>query len=513
VTEPALFADLARRYPVVPVSRVLPAEGRDITSVFPAVAADGTGVIWEVADEGGVDARAGRYAMCAGDPVTTLLVADGIARWTAGPPADLPEPPDRSLPSMLREIHARLTVPPSGGPAAGGPAAGGPPLGAFAVLGFDALNIAARPAGADDPADAVLEAVVVFPRSVLVLDRTLDRLTLHSVVYVNRDGAGPAAHAGAVARLDALERRLATIPPRSPAALGSPAPPAFAGPARSVAMSADPGDLAFAELVTAARDRVRAGDLAQVTVSREFGVPAGAGPLAVYRTLRAADPAPYTYLVQLPEVTVLAAAPQRLVTVKDRQVRTNALAGTRPRPPESDPAADDRLCGELLADTKERLEHEMLVGLAVRDLSAVCRPGTVRADRAGGQPGVARYSTVIHLVTDVVGELATGRVPLDALIATCPAGTVSGTPRSTAVGLIHLLEARSRGLYGGAVGLLGYGDELDACIGIRMLRIAAGTAYCRAGAGIVRDSQPLLEVGETRAKATAQLHAAASADE
>jgi anthranilate synthase component 1 len=231
-------------------------------------------------------------------------------------------------------------------------------------------------------------------------------------------------------------------------------------------------------------------------------------PFTVYRALRMVNPSPYMYFLKEGGSAVAGSSPEMLVRVEGRRVETRPIAGTRRRG-ESE-AEDERLGRELLADEKERAEHIMLVDLGRNDL------GRVSSFRSVAVPEfmkLERYSHVIHIVSSVVGELAEGRDALDALVATFPAGTLSGAPKIRAMEIIDELEPRARGLYGGALGYLDLRGNLDFCIAIRTLVFRDGKATLQAGAGIVADSDPEAEQRETDAKSGALVQALKMAGE
>jgi anthranilate synthase component 1 len=228
----------------------------------------------------------------------------------------------------------------------------------------------------------------------------------------------------------------------------------------------------------------------------------GLDPFAIYRALRTINPSPYMYFLKDGDSAVAGASPEMLVRVENGRVETRPIAGTRPRG--ATQAEDERLGAALLADPKERAEHLMLVDLGRNDLGRVCRFGSVTVPEL---MKVERYSHVTHLVSSVVGELAPGKDALDAVVATFPAGTLSGAPKIRAMEIIDALEPARRGLYGGALGYVDLRGNLDFCITIRTVVIEAGRATFQAGAGIVADSDPLSEQLETEAKAGAMLEA------
>ncbi|MGZ6839590.1 MAG: anthranilate synthase component I family protein, partial [Frankiaceae bacterium] len=258
----------------------------------------------------------------------------------------------------------------------------------------------------------------------------------------------------------------------------------------------------FQRAVRAAIEEIRAGEAFQIVVSQRFETPAGASPLDVYRVLRSSNPSPYLYLLRFHDHDVVGSSPESHVTVTGRRARLHPLAGTRPRG--TTPEDDARLAAELLADPKERAEHVMLVDLGRNDLGRVCTPGSVTLVEFGA---VERYSHVMHIVSTVVGDVAEGHDALDVLAATFPAGTLTGAPKPRAMQIIDDLEPTRRGLYGGVVGYLDFGGDLDTAIAIRTAVLRDGHAYVQAGAGIVADSDPDTEHQESVSKATVVLRA------
>jgi anthranilate synthase component 1 len=252
---------------------------------------------------------------------------------------------------------------------------------------------------------------------------------------------------------------------------------------------------------------IRAGEVFQVQIGQRFETPVAADALELYRALRSINPSPYLYLLRLDGFDIVGASPEALVTVTDRRAVLHPIAGTRPRG--ADPQQDAALAAELLANAKERAEHVMLVDLGRNDLGRVCSPGSVEVVEFGA---LERYSHVWHIVSTVVGEVAANKDALDVLMACFPAGTLTGAPKVRAMELIDELEPVRRGVYGGAVGYLDVGGDLDMAIAIRTAVLRDGIAYVQASAGIVADSDPAAEEAETRAKASAVLRAAAVAD-
>lgn len=256
----------------------------------------------------------------------------------------------------------------------------------------------------------------------------------------------------------------------------------------------------FMAKVEQAQEYIRAGDIFQVVLSQRFQAPLEAAPFDIYRSLRRINPAPYLYFLDFGDTKLIGSSPEMLVRVEDRRVETRPLAGTRPRGKNT--REDQQLAAELLADEKEKAEHLMLVDLGRNDLGRVCTYGSVELTEF---MQVERYSHVMHLVTQVEGQLGEGHSQYDALEACFPAGTVSGAPKLRAMEIIAELEPNNRGAYAGAIGYLSFTGNMDTCITIRTIVVSKGQLYVQAGAGIVADSVPELEYQETVNKAMALL--------
>ncbi len=252
----------------------------------------------------------------------------------------------------------------------------------------------------------------------------------------------------------------------------------------------------YRAVVEKAKDYIGAGDIFQVVLARRWTMEDSPPPLSLYRALRMVNPSPYMVLVDLPDVSLVGASPEMLVRKTGKLLQTRPIAGTRPRG--IDAEGDQRLAEDLLADSKERAEHVMLVDLGRNDLGRVGVAGTVRVATF---MEVERYSHVMHLVSSVEADLSPKYDRLDALLACFPAGTVSGAPKIRAMQIIDELEPESRGPYAGSVGYFSYGGNIDTCITIRTLVVRNGETSVTAGAGIVADSVPEAEEKETENKA------------
>jgi anthranilate synthase component 1 len=258
----------------------------------------------------------------------------------------------------------------------------------------------------------------------------------------------------------------------------------------------------FQEAVRKAKNYIRAGDIFQVVISQRFSAKTQAEPFQIYRELRALNPSPYLFFLQMNDVAVVGSSPEMLVKVQGRDVFYRPIAGTRWRG--KDEAEDQRLEKEMLASEKERAEHIMLVDLGRNDLGRVCEYGSVKPEKL---LTVERYSHVMHLVSSLRGRLREDVDCFDALMACFPAGTVSGAPKVRAMEIIEELERTRRGIYSGGVLYLDFAGNLDSCIALRTMVIKNGVAHVQAGGGIVADSTPAGEYEESVNKAKAALTA------
>ncbi len=329
-----------------------------------------------------------------------------------------------------------------------------------------------------------------------VIDNLSGRLYL--IVYA--DPGQPDAYARAQRRLDELQSRLDT-PVHAPAVRPSEAHPVV----REYAQ-AD-----FETAVLKAKEFIAAGDCMQIVIGQRLKKRYTEHPLSLYRALRSLNPSPYMYYYDMGDFHIVGSSPEILVRQEARElegrtrqiVTIRPIAGTRPRG--STPEMDAQLERDLLADPKERAEHLMLIDLARNDIGRIAKTGSVKVTEAFG---IERYSHVMHIVSNVEGELKDGMSSLDVLRASFPAGTLSGAPKIHAMEIIDDLEISERGIYGGAVGYLSFAGDMDVAIAIRTGVIKDQTLYVQAGAGVVADSVPEMEWKETEVKARAVIRAA-----
>lgn len=263
------------------------------------------------------------------------------------------------------------------------------------------------------------------------------------------------------------------------------------------------GQDAFKADVSKIKEYVLSGDIMQVVPSQRMSAPFDASPMLLYRALRHLNPSPYMYYMQTDELTIVGSSPEILARMEDGKVTVRPIAGTRKRG--ATPEQDEALKQELLADPKEIAEHLMLIDLGRNDAGRVSQTGKVRVTE---KMVVERYSHVMHIVSNVEGDLRPDQTAMDVLRATLPAGTLSGAPKVRAMEIIDDLEPVKRGIYGGAIGYLGWNGNMDTAIAIRTAVIKDGVMYVQAGAGIVADSVPESEWQETLSKARALMRAA-----
>ena len=256
----------------------------------------------------------------------------------------------------------------------------------------------------------------------------------------------------------------------------------------------------FTGIVEKAKEEIRAGEIIQVVLSQRFSVPLKTKPFYLYRMLRSLNPSPYMYYLNFDKIQIVGSSPELLVRCEDGIVETRPIAGTRKRG--KNEQEDAALAKDLLNDSKEKAEHIMLVDLGRNDLGRVCRQGTVEVTEF---MKIEKYSHVMHIVSNVRGQLSKDKDALDVLEAAFPAGTVSGAPKVRAMEIIDDLENVARGPYAGAIGYLSFSGNLDTCITIRTIIVHKNKAYIQAGAGIVADSDPHKEFQETVNKARASL--------
>ena len=337
------------------------------------------------------------------------------------------------------------------------------------------------------------DILLMVSDEVVIFDNLLGKL----ILVVHEDASEPNAWNLAQTRLDELEVKLAKPLPELP-----PLNMQGSGLQESAFVSSF-GEQNFKQAVNKIKDYVLAGDVMQVVPSQRLSMDFDGEPLNLYRALRCLNPSPYLYFLDMDDFQIAGSSPEILARLEDGEVTVRPIAGTRRRG--HTPEEDRALEADMLADPKEIAEHLMLIDLGRNDVGRVAQTGTVKLTE---KMSVERYSHVMHIISNVTAQVIPGTTAIDVLRATLPAGTLSGAPKIRAMEIIDELEPVKRGVYGGAVGYIGWNGNMDTAIAIRTAVIKDGKLYVQAGAGIVADSVPELEWKETMNKARAIFRAA-----
>jgi len=479
---PAQFAELARTGQTVSVYREILADTDTPVSAYMKLRGESDYTFLFESVEGGE--RATRYSFLGIRP-TQIFHSRGqqvtIENRVHGDTRTFEADPRQEL----RAVMAPYTA---------APQPGLPPFtgGAVGYLAYDGIRLAedipetaTDDLGLDDMTFALYETVIAF-----------DNLRHTILVIANArvvDGvSADEAYADAAHRIDELVALLA-----QPATL-----PGLGTQGKMGAVHSNISRQDYTDAIERCLEYIRAGDIFQVVFAQRFQFEIGGDPFDIYRVLRTVNPSPYMFHITQGGLQILGASPEILVRVQDGTLEVRPIAGTRSRG--ETPAEDDRLADELLADAKDCSEHVMLVDLGRNDVGRVSQYDTVQVTE---MMEVERYSHVMHIVSNVRGQLRPDMDALDALFACYPAGTLSGAPKVRAMEVIDELEPTRRGIYGGAIGYIDFSGNLDTCIAIRTMVVKDGVAYIQAGGGIVADSDPDAEFQETVNKAMALLRA------
>lgn len=399
----------------------------------------------------------------------------------------LPGKPLDSLRALIAE--SRMDTPPSLPPMAAG---------LFGFMGYDMVRQIERLPDANPDELGIPDSIFLRPTVVCIFDHLEDMATLVTPVWPQADLSAEVAYQRAGERLaEALAAFEGPLPYRHEAADGAhPAPVPASNTTRAE----------YHAIVERAKEYIRAGDIFQVVPSQRFAVPFHLPPFALYRSLRRLNPSPFLFFMDFGGFSIVGSSPEILVRLRDGKVTIRPIAGTRPRGKTVDD--DKALEKDLLADPKELSEHLMLLDLGRNDVGRVAKTGTVRVTE---QMVIERYSHVMHIVSNVEGEIDPAHDAIAALMAGFPAGTVSGAPKVRAMEIIDELEKSRRGVYGGAVGYFAANGAMDSCIALRTALVKDSTVYIQAGGGVVVDSDPEAEYQETVNKARALVRAAEEA--
>jgi len=488
------FHSLAREFTVVPVWVEVLADLETPVAAFSKLVGDEPGFLLESVEHG---ERWSRFSFVGRHPRATLTLRDGRIEVQGTIPTSVPR--DKG---MLAAIEALLTIyrspvipelPPLQG-------------GVMGFLGYDIVreveHLPNIPLDDRQMPDAVMSVI----GSLAAFDHWKQRVYLIESVSVVNDNAQPLTAAELDAEYDrAAERALQAVRDLSRPLPYTPVePPRHEDVLPEVESSMSGGR--YQSAVRTAKEFIRAGDIFQVVLSQRYELQIDAEPFDMYRVLRQVNPSPYMYFLRHPEVTIVGSSPEPMVQLLGGKVISRPIAGTRRRG--SSDEHDRRLAAELRENPKEVAEHIMLVDLARNDVGRVASFGSVVVEEL---MTLERYSHVMHLTSQVSGDLLPGRSPIDVLRATLPAGTVSGAPKVRAMEIIDELEPVKRGPYAGVVGYVDFSGNLDTAIAIRTMFIGPKAAYLQAGAGIVADSEPDDEDLECRNKAAALLAAVPAA--
>ncbi len=370
--------------------------------------------------------------------------------------------------------------------------------GLFGYLGYDMVRLVEHLPHINPDPLGLPDAVMLRPSVVAVLDGVKGEVTVVSPAWVSDGQSARAAYAQAAERVMDAVRDLERAMPTATRDLGDEEPPG--APVSNFTHAG------YKQAVESAKDYIRKGDIFQVVPAQRWAQDFRQEPFALYRSLRRTNPSPFMFYFNFGGFQVIGASPEILVRVFGNEVTIRPIAGTRPRG--ATPEEDRALEADLLADKKELAEHLMLLDLGRNDVGRVTKIGTVRPTE---EFIVERYSHVMHIVSNVVGELHDDKDALDAFFAGMPAGTVSGAPKVRAMEIIDELEPEKRGVYGGGVGYFSAGGDMDMCIALRTAVVQDQTLYIQAGGGVVYDSDPELEYQETVHKSNAIRRAAADA--
>jgi len=480
------FRAMARQYRAVPVHRELLADLTTPVAAFLRCVGDEPGFALESVENG---ERWSRFSFVGRRPHATLT-AWGNRVELVGTLPDTDLPLDQGILATIETLLDRYRSP---------RLPDLPPLtaGLVGYLGYDVVreveHLPATPTDDRGFPDASLDVI----GELAVFDHWRQRVTLVATALLGEnadDEAIDRAYDEAVVRLDQLALDGARTVDE----------PFVVPPVESTMPTVTeplPSNLYMAA-VDAAKEYIRAGDIFQVVLSKRFDFDLRADPFDVYRVLRQINPSPYMYFLRRPELTLVGCSPEPLVQVNDGRVLSRPIAGTRRRGRSEE--HDRLMAAELREDPKEQAEHVMLVDLARNDVGRVAKYGSLTMDE---MMTLERYSHVMHLTSQVSGDLAEGRSVIDVLRATMPAGTVSGAPKVRAMELIDELEPVKRGPYAGVVGYIDFSGNLDTAITIRTMFCGPDGASVQAGAGVVADSSPELEDKECWNKARALLAA------
>ena len=371
--------------------------------------------------------------------------------------------------------------------------------GAVGFMGYDVVRFFEDLPAREKPGLGLPDLFFMITDTLVVFDNVTHMIKVVSNAHV-KGRAVEAAYKEATKKIDALVRKLRSARRKAEGGRRK--------KTQGHTLTSNFTQPQYEQAVLKAKEYIKAGDIFQVVPSQRFQTPISIEPYEIYRALRLINPSPYMYFLRCGDATVVGASPEVMVRLEGDRIDLRPIAGTRRRGKTEE--EDQALAAELLADPKERAEHIMLVDLGRNDVGRVSEAGSVNVSEL---MVIERYSHVMHIVSNVRGNLARGKDSYDVIRACFPAGTVSGAPKIRAMEIIDELEPTRRGPYAGAVGYFGFSGNMDTCITIRTLVIKNNVAYIQAGGGVVADSDPAAEYQETVNKAKAMMRAVEKAEQ
>ena len=471
------------------VSRVLVADTQTPVSAYLKLAGAKPNCFLLESVEGGK--VRGRFSVIGLAPDLIWRCRDGRAEINITPADDTGFQPETLAPlESLRALMRQSEMPATGDL---------PPMaaGLFGYFGYDMIRLIETIPNANQTAVDMDDSLLLRPSLIAIFDRLKDNITLVTQIRPNDWADAKSAWDDAQSRLaTAIEDLDRPLPHTEMGDANTPLPEPETNMEKS----------AFLKMVAKAKDYIRSGDVFQIVLSQRFSIPFHLPSINLYRSLRRLNPSPFLFHFNFDKMSIVGSSPEILVRLRGKDVTIRPVAGTRKRG--ETPDEDAANAADLMADIKERAEHLMLLDLGRNDVGRVSKPGTVRVK---SNYDVEYYSHVMHIASEVEGEIRDNLDAVDALIAGFPAGTVSGAPKIRAMELIDELEPDRRGAYSGAIGYISVAGDLDTCIALRTAVVKDQTMYVQAGAGIVYDSDPDSEYEETRNKARALIRAAGEA--
>jgi len=474
------FLKLARKGNLIPVYREIIADTETPVSAYRKIEGETSFLLESI--EGGKNIA--RYSFLGSDPVLMVrskgtsveIVESGKSREVVGDPLEVL----KGL--LLRYRPVRYpNLPRFHG-------------GFVGYMGYDVVRFMEDIPSKNPDALELPDINFILTDTILAFDHVRHKIIVISNAHVEGDPSS--AYDGAVRKIDRIVKKIESPLKKSDVEMD------VKQPSGEIKVKSNMTKAQFEEMVGRAKEYIRAGDIIQVVLSQRFETEMRADGFNVYRTLRTINPSPYMYYLKFGDQKLIGSSPEVMVRLEKGTATVRPIAGTRPRG--KDDEEDKEMEKDLLSDEKERAEHIMLVDLGRNDLGRVCKFGTVRTTES---MAIERYSHVMHIVSNVEGEISKGKDAFDLLRASFPAGTVSGAPKVRAMEIIDELENTRRGPYAGAVGYFSFSGDLDTCINIRTIVVKGKKAYAQAGAGIVADSSPENEYFETVNKAKALIKA------